>query len=349
MKAQVLASAVVAAALSCAAAEEGFTDLFDGKTLEGWKVQSGEAKYMVSNGCIRGECVMRIPFNTFLITRKLYENFVFRCEYLCEFGNSGLQFRSSTYHHKKKDHDFVFGYQHEITPNGLNCGRIYDEERRGFKGRFTWLDVGTPENVANEAAKTCSKPGEWNSLEIVCCGPHIRTFVNGKPVADILDDESQKGFIGLQIHAQMHLFTRAGVTWWRNIRIRELGGTAVWKDVAAKPAKGRIDGGECGDVMARATLPKGVPLSALVVRGIPWKAGRKEVFDRVLNADGPNEVSTIVYGDRVVHRLNGMEVYDGPLSCCGAPVAGRGRVEILSDNPRCRLRVCDISGLSARE
>ena len=336
---------VAALAFSCAAAEDGFTEIFDGKTLDGWETRGGDAFYVVSNGCIRGECVMHVPFNTFLITKRHYENFIFRCEFLCEYSNSGLQFRSGYRYVEKNKRDLVSGYQSEITPRGENNGRIYDEARRGFKGGFTWLDVGTHAKTADAARASCATNGVWNRLEIVCCGPHIRTIVNGITVADVLDDEQQKGFFGLQIHAQMHDFKRPGVTWWRNIRVKELGGEAVWKTVDAKPADGRVDAGEYGDVMARAVLPKGVPLSALVVRGIPWKSGRPEVFGKLFNPKGANEVSTIVYGDRVVHRLNGLEVFDGPLAYCGGASGGRGKVEILTDKPGCRLRVCALDGL----
>lgn len=97
--------------------------------------------------------------------------------------------------------------------------------------------------------------------------------------------------------------------------------------------------GEWGDVMARATLPKGVSPSSLVVRGIAWKSDRREVFDKLFNPRGENEVSTIVYKGRVVHRLNGLEVFDGPLALCGESGVARGKVEVRSDNPNCRLRV----------
>ena len=331
---------VAGLAMGAAAAEEGFVDLFDGKTLDGWEVRGGDAFYVVSNGCIRGECVMHVPFNTFLVTKKLYENFVFRCEFMCEYGNSGLQFRSGSSLHKESGRQVVFGYQSEITPSGKNNGRIYDENRRGFVGGFVWLDVATPADAADAAWHSSSTNGVWNALEIICEGPRIRTFVNGVAVADVLDDEQQKGFFGLQIHAQMHDFKRPGVTWWRNLRVKELPGTAVWRSVDCKPVGGRVDAGEAGDVMVRATLPKGVSPSALVVRGIPWKSGRSEVFAKLFKPDGPNEASTIVAGDRVVHRLNGVEVFDGPLAFCGAQPGGRGKVELLTDSAGCKVRVC---------
>jgi len=330
----------------CMAGEDGFVPLFDGKTLDGWERVAGESTYSVTNGCIRGECVMHTPWNTFLVTKKHYENFIFRCEFLCEYGNSGLQFRSGLTP-TRDGRGLVQGYQQEITPKGHNNGHIYDEARRGCDSGYgyVWLDVTTPPRTVDRVQASCSTNGVWNSLEIRCCGPHIQTFVNGIAVADILDDEQQTGFFGLQIHAQMHDFRRPGVTWWRNIRIKELVGTADWKKIDAKPVGGCIDGGEWGDVMVRAKLPKGVPLSALVVRGIPWKAGHRPLFNKLFRPDAANEVTTIIYGDRIAHRLNGTEVFDGPLEYCGAKPGTRGRVEILSDNPGCTLRIASVDGL----
>ena len=44
----------------------------------------------------------------------------------------------------------------------------------------------------------------WNRLRIVAEGPRIRTWVNGQPVEDLVNEEVYKthpsGFIGLQIH-----------------------------------------------------------------------------------------------------------------------------------------------------
>ena len=70
---------------------EGFAALFDGRTLDGWKTEGGSATYAVKDGAIVGIGAPGTPGNTFLCTRKTYENFVFRGEFRCESGNSGIQ------------------------------------------------------------------------------------------------------------------------------------------------------------------------------------------------------------------------------------------------------------------
>ncbi len=56
---------------SYAQKEEGWTNLFDEKTLNGWKRIVGSGKYSVVNNTIVGTTVAQSP-NTFLITKKKY-------------------------------------------------------------------------------------------------------------------------------------------------------------------------------------------------------------------------------------------------------------------------------------
>jgi hypothetical protein len=52
-----------------------WTNLFDGKTLKGWKQLNGQAKYEVKNGMIVGTTVANTP-NSFLVTEKDYGDFI---------------------------------------------------------------------------------------------------------------------------------------------------------------------------------------------------------------------------------------------------------------------------------
>ena len=75
--------------------KNGWTNLFDGKSLNGWKKLAGTADYQVSNGAIVGTTVPNSP-NTFLVTEKEYGDFVLELEVMIEdtTSNSGIQFRS---------------------------------------------------------------------------------------------------------------------------------------------------------------------------------------------------------------------------------------------------------------
>src|SRR5690349_21004728 len=72
----------------------GFTSIFDGKTLKGWK--GDPTVWSVKDGAIQGTSAEPVPLNTYLIYDKPYANFEIRFKYrwLTDVGNSGLQFRS---------------------------------------------------------------------------------------------------------------------------------------------------------------------------------------------------------------------------------------------------------------
>ena len=96
----------------------GYTSLFDGKTLNGWKKAVGAADYKVEDGMIVGSTVVSSP-NSFLITEKEYGDFVLELEVKIDdtTSNSGVQFRS---HYDAAGHEGkgkVFGYQYELDPS----------------------------------------------------------------------------------------------------------------------------------------------------------------------------------------------------------------------------------------
>jgi hypothetical protein len=196
--------------------EEGWTPLFDGKTLNGWKVNGGKAKYSVEDGVIVGMTVEGSP-NTFLCKGD-YRDFVLELEVKCDPRlNSGVQVRSHVYQKddlnagNRKKAGVVYGPQCEIARKATGtAGRFYDEGRRG-----RWLAEIKP-----EATHTFSDDG-WNRYRIVVQGDHYRSWINGIPASDFTDNLDERGFVGLQVHG---IPKGAGPyqVRWRNIRIREL-------------------------------------------------------------------------------------------------------------------------------
>lgn len=184
--------------------EHGFEPIFDGYTLDGWEKHGGGATYHVEDGCIVG--TVGPGRNTFLCTQRTFRDFVLRLEVRMEVpGNSGIQFRS----HIRED-DVVFGYQCELDEKDRRwTGGIYDESRRGWLFPLDGEDMG--------AQRAAFHPTQWNTIEIRCDGPEIRTFVNGVPCAHLADDADSEGIIALQVHSGL-----AGRILWRNVRLREL-------------------------------------------------------------------------------------------------------------------------------
>ena len=188
---------------------EDWKDLFNGKDLAGWKQLNGEAKYTVKDGRIIGETVLNSP-NSFLCTTKNYGDFILEFEVNVDpTMNSGVQIRSES----KDDYrnGRVHGYQVEIDPaaRAWSAG-IYDEARRG------WLN-----NLErNEAGRKAFKNGQWNKFRIEAIGTSIRTWVNGIPCADLVDDLTPTGFIALQVHGIGSKTEKLGKkVMWKNIRI----------------------------------------------------------------------------------------------------------------------------------
>ena len=183
--------------------------LFDGKTLNGWKVLNGTAEYKVENGEIVGISKTGSP-NTFLATEKNYSDFILEYEMKMESGlNSGVQIRSNSINDYKNGR--VHGYQVECDDSERRwSGGIYDEARRGWLYSLEY----------NQSAKSAFKNGEWNKYRVEAIGNSIRTWINGQPVANLVDDLTAEGFIGLQVHSIGNNKENEGKTiCWRNIRI----------------------------------------------------------------------------------------------------------------------------------
>jgi putative heme-binding domain-containing protein len=166
------------------------TSLFDGKTLDGWEVRAGEEKWWkVEDGVITGGSLTeKLPFNSFLASKKSYANFdlSFKIRLVKGEGfiNSGMQVRSE----RLPDVSEMRGYQVDA---GIGFwGDLYDESRRN--------------KAIAKAPAPMAKDWEWNQFRIRCDGPRIQTWINGKPVLDYVEKDPSiplQGRLGLQAHS----------------------------------------------------------------------------------------------------------------------------------------------------
>lgn len=200
-----------------------WTILFNGENLDGWVQRGGDAKYEVVDGVIVGTTVPNTP-NSFLCTEKDYGDFILEVEYLVDPElNCGVQFRSLSTPDYQDGR--VHGYQCEIDPSDRGwSGGIYDEGRRG------WLD----DLSDNPAARYAFKQGDWNHYRIEAVGDRIVTFVNGVRAADLVDGETAKGFIALQVHGVGKREDPLQVR-YRNVRIHELAEGSGYEIPEAEP------------------------------------------------------------------------------------------------------------------
>lgn len=189
--------------------EDGWTSLFDGESLEGWKALGGEAEFIIEDDAIVGISKVNTP-NTFLSTEKIFGDYILELDLKIEdeTSNSGVMTRGQYDAQKGR----VFGYQVEADPKERAwSGGIYDEARRG------WL---YPLSLNPEARKAF-KLGEYNHYRIEAIGNEIKTWINGQPVAYLVDDMDSQGFIGLQVHSIGSNPDHAGrKTYFKNIKVQ---------------------------------------------------------------------------------------------------------------------------------
>lgn len=191
--------------------DDGWEPLFDGQTLEGWRVlpDADVPAWRVEDGTIvGGNGQTAVSKNTFLCTEQTIGDFEFRCQFKIEGDpetgliNSGIQYRSYLRRH------FVTGYQADIgAPDWW--GGIYDERRRG---RLVPSDM--------ESLTPALYPDGWNNYLIRCVGNHHQLFINGILTAEHTETDADipaEGFFGFQLHSGGVATVR-----FRDIYIRQL-------------------------------------------------------------------------------------------------------------------------------
>ncbi len=194
------------------APEDGWTPLFNGKDLTGWKnpYDWGESKV------VDGEIHLTANKKFFLITEKNYSDFVFEGEVLLPKGkaNSGFMFRCNVKKNK------VFGYQAEVDGSDRRwSGGLYDEGRRGW----LWPSKKGENKESSQAhfkkpqVRDALKRDGWNKYRITCLGDKIKIEVNGVVTTEFTDATDAEGPIGIQHHGEKGQTYR-----FRNLRLREL-------------------------------------------------------------------------------------------------------------------------------
>lgn len=183
-----------------------WTQLFDGKTLNGWVHMNGAHRFTVEDGAITGRTVeSSASMNSFLCSTAEFGDFVLELDaYIDPVINSGVQIRTKVRPVAGAGPSFqsavgrVNGPQVEIRRyyRGLpTTGMLYGEalgtdwlssRQKIEEGHGYFIDDG------------------WNKLRIVAKGPRIRSWVNGHLIEDLTNEEVYKtharGFIGLQLH-----------------------------------------------------------------------------------------------------------------------------------------------------
>lgn len=191
-------------------ADDGFTPLFDGKTMNGWKNPYEWGQIEVVNG----EIHLTGEKKFFVVTEKTYGDFIFEGEVHLPEGkaNSGFIFRGHVQPNK------VFGYQAEVDgdDNRKWSGGLYDEGRRMWFISPIKGDKASEEAFRARAGEAF-KRNDWNTYRITCQGKRLKIEVNGVVTTDVEDAMDASGVIAIQHHGEK------GATYrFRNLRIKEL-------------------------------------------------------------------------------------------------------------------------------
>jgi hypothetical protein len=191
--------------------EAGFTPLFNGKNLDGWKLMRGAGPGYV----IEGDRIVCPPDGGGnLFTEKEYANFVYRVDFkLSPGGNNGIGIRAP--------------FEGDAAYVGMEI-QVLDDPAPQYKNLEPGQYCGSVYKVFAAKRGALKPTGEWNSYEITANGRQIKVVLNGKTVVDgnldsVKDEKILKehpglarksghiGFLGHRSHVE-----------FRNPRVKEL-------------------------------------------------------------------------------------------------------------------------------
>jgi hypothetical protein len=223
---------------------EGFTQIFDGKSLDNWV---GDSTYWsVQDNCLVGTITPEtiVKRNTFIVYQgNMPDDFELILEYqVSDKGNSGINYRS-----EKIDgvpHSLI-GYQADLNGANTYTGSNYEESRRttlasqGEKTVIPAIQI-SPDSIQTQVKgnrwapttvvatlgtpadlRASIKINDWNEYRIIAKGNHLQHYVNGVLMSDVTDNDTVNrrlsGLLGVQVHVgpPMRIV-------YRNIRVKNL-------------------------------------------------------------------------------------------------------------------------------
>ena len=175
-----------------------FTSIFDGKTLDGWKM-AGEGKFVIveSDAALQSEGGMGLLW----YSEKIYKNFILKLEWKStdESDNSGV---------------FVRFPDPDGNPN--NAVREGYEIQIDDKAREPIHQTGAIYNFVAPSEIVSKLPGQWNTMEIQIVDQSYTIIINEKRVTEFTGNRMTEGHIGLQAHDDKSKVS------FRNIMVKEI-------------------------------------------------------------------------------------------------------------------------------
>ncbi|WP_214409146.1 ThuA domain-containing protein [Sphaerisporangium fuscum] len=183
--------------------ETGYTAIYNGSTT-GWS-QAGPGSFTNSDGTLTSQGGMGLLW----YSAKEYHSYSLKLDWKMNGDdNSGVYvgFPASGDPNSAVHNGYEIQIDATDTPD-RTTGAVY-----GFKA---------PDTAARDAA--LNPPGQWNTYEILVEGERLQVFLNGVKINDFTNTDParslQQGYVGIQNHSG------SDVVSFRNIRVKELGGT----------------------------------------------------------------------------------------------------------------------------
>lgn len=224
---------------------DGFVQIFDGKTLDGWK---GDTTYWsVADGSLVGKITPTtlLKKNSFIIWQGgTPGDFELQTEFrITESGNSGINYRSEQL---TDIPNALRGYQADIDGKNNYTGQNYEERgRTTLAYRGEQVTVNTQDNPGEEGSlranvknnawtkrevtgslgssdslKALVKSNDWNTCHIIAKGNRLQHFINGVLMSDVTDNDEVNrklsGLLGVQVHVGPPMTVE-----YRNIRLKQ--------------------------------------------------------------------------------------------------------------------------------
>ncbi len=205
---------------------DGFVQIFDGKTLDGW--EGDESLWRVEDGKLIGEITpaTTLDRNSFIIWKgDMPADFELKVEFkISEAGNSGINYRSERVEGVPYG---LRGYQADLDGQKNYTGSNYEERRRttlASQGEVVVVPAvenadsikaysrgnqWTPRNVTSslgnrESMQAAIKDGDWNEYHLIVNGNRLQHKVNGVLMSDVTDNDTinlrTDGLLGVQVH-----------------------------------------------------------------------------------------------------------------------------------------------------
>jgi len=208
---------------------DGFTSIFDGKTLQGW---DGDPRYWrIEEGAITGEITPEtiVKSNTFIIWNGGEpRDFELKVDYrITAAGNSGINYRSAVIADPvtPANRFAMRGYQCDIDGANRYTGQNYEEKGRLFhalRGQVSRRIGGQkPILLSTFPDPKDAITTEWNAVHLIIRGNTLIHMINSRLMSVVIDDDpplrTMQGKIGVQVHVGPPMKVQ-----YKNFRIKNL-------------------------------------------------------------------------------------------------------------------------------